>query len=65
MSDPNWAVQPWKMARGLKFLITEEDRLYYVRKMKDQLRLYRKVDLCLCKKQDFSVMMPLIFKATK
>ena len=27
-SDTNWAVQPQKMARGLKFRIFEEEELY-------------------------------------
>ena len=28
-SDTNWAVQPQKMTRGLKFWIKEEEGLYY------------------------------------
>ena len=28
--DTNWAVQPQKMARGLKFLIKEVEGLYYL-----------------------------------
>ena len=30
MSDTNWAVQPHKMARGLKFLIKEVKGFYYL-----------------------------------
>ena len=47
----NRAVQPQKMARGLKFRILEEERLYYPcseNKGADQLRGYRKADLRLC-----------------
>ena len=33
-SDTNWAVQPQKVARGLKFWIKEKDILYYVAKTK-------------------------------
>ena len=29
-SDINWAVQPQKMVRGLKFRIKEEEQLYYL-----------------------------------
>ena len=29
-SDPNWAVQPQKIARDLKFWIKEEKGLYYL-----------------------------------
>ena len=50
-SDTNWAVQPQKMARGLKFRIWEVEGLYYLcskNKGADQLRGYRKADLRLC-----------------
>ena len=50
-SHTNQAVQPHKMARGLKFRIFEVDRLYYLcseNKGADQLHGYRKADLCLC-----------------
>ena len=46
-SDTNWAVQPKKMARGLKFQIQEEEGLYYQcseNKDADQLRGYRAAD---------------------
>ena len=47
-SDTNQAVQPLKMARGLKFRIKEEEGLYYrcsENKGADQLRGYREADL--------------------
>ena len=47
----NRAVQPHKMARGLKFRITEVEGLYYLcsdNKGADQLRGYREADLRLC-----------------
>ena len=50
-SDTNRAVQPQKMARGLKFRISELDGLYYLcseNKGADQLRGYREADMCLC-----------------
>ena len=50
-SDTNRAVQPQKMARGLKFRVSEVRRLYYQcseNKGADQLRGYRMADLCLC-----------------
>ena len=50
-SDTNQAVQPQKMARGLKFGIKEEEGLYYPcseNKGADQLRGYREADLRLC-----------------
>ena len=59
-SDTNWAVQPQKMVRGLKFNIKEEEGLYYLcSKIKgtDQLRGYCTADLHLyfriCKKNGF------------
>ena len=51
VSDKNLAVQPYKMARGLKFQIKEEEGLYYPcseNKGTDQLRVYREADLHLC-----------------
>ena len=30
MTDTNWAVQPQKLARGLKFQIKRVERLYYL-----------------------------------
>ena len=51
MRKPNRAVQPHKMARGLKFRIEEEEGLYYLcskNKGADQLRCYREADLRLC-----------------
>ena len=51
VSDPVRAVQPQKMARGLKFRIDEVEGLYYLRsenKNADQLRGYREADLRLC-----------------
>ena len=50
-SHTNWAVQPQKMARGLKFRIKEEERLYYPsseNKGADQLGSYYAADLHLC-----------------
>ena len=47
----NQAVQPHKMARGLKFWILEVEGLYYLcseNKGADQLRGYREADLRLC-----------------
>ena len=48
MSDTNRAVQPQKMARGLKFCIKEVEGLYYPcseHKGADQLHGYREADL--------------------
>ena len=45
------AVQPQKMARGLKFRTKEVEGLYYPcseNKGADQLCGYREADLCLC-----------------
>ena len=60
-SDTNWAVQPQKMARGMKSRIWEVEGLYYLfskNKGADQLRGYREADLrlcfCICKKPVFS-----------
>ena len=50
-SYTNQAVQPNKMARGLKFRIYEVEGLHYPcseNKGADQLRGYRKADLRLC-----------------
>ena len=50
-SDTNRAVQPQKMARGLKFRIKKVEGLYYLCgeiKGADQLRGYREADLRLC-----------------
>ena len=50
-SDTNRAVQPRKMARGLKFRIEEVEGLYYPcseNKGADQLHGYREADLRLC-----------------
>ena len=50
-SDTNQAVQPQKMAGGLKFRIWEVGGLYYLcsgNKGADQLRGYREADLRLC-----------------
>ena len=50
-SDINQAVQLQKMARGLKFRISEVEGLYYPcseNKGADQLRGYREADLRLC-----------------
>ena len=48
--DTNQAEQPSKVARGLKFLIFEEDGLYYLcnEKSAEQLRSYCAADLRLC-----------------
>ena len=51
VSDTNRAVQPQKMARGLKFRTEEVEGRYYLcseNKGADQLRSYRKADLRLC-----------------
>ena len=62
-SDTNWALQLQKMARGMKFRISEVEWLYYLcseNKGADQLRSYCAADLRLCfrkficKKQVFS-----------
>ena len=60
-SHSNQAVQPHKMARGLKFRIKKVEGLYYLcseNKGADQLRFYREADLrlcfCTCKKPVFS-----------
>ena len=60
-SHTNQAVQPQKMARGLKFRIWEVEELHYPcgeNKGADQLRGYREADLRLsfriCKKPVFS-----------
>ena len=60
-SNTNGAVQPQKMARGLKFQILEVEGLYYLyseNKGADQLRSYCAADLrlcfCLCKNPVFS-----------
>ena len=50
-SDTNQAVQPQKMARGLKFCILEVEGLYYPCRETngaDQLHSYCAADLCLC-----------------
>ena len=50
-SDTNWAVQPQKMARGLKFGILIEEGVYYLcseNKGADQLRAHCEADLRLC-----------------
>ena len=50
-SDTNQAVQPHKMARGLKIWIEEVEELYYPcseNKGADQLRAYWEADLRLC-----------------
>ena len=50
-SDTNGAVQLQKKVRSLKFLIYEEEELYYPcseNKDADQLRGYREADLRLC-----------------
>ena len=60
-SDTNWAVQPQKMARGLKFRILKEEGLYIVfseNKGADQFRGYREADLRLC----FRICKTLVFK---
>ena len=51
MSDANWAEQPQKTARSLKFWIQEKEGLYFLsseNKDADQLRGYREADLRLC-----------------
>ena len=48
--NTNWAVQPQKLVRGLKFGIEEvEELIFYMTKNKgaDQLRSYRTVNLLL------------------
>ena len=50
-SGTNQAVQPQKMARGLKFRIYEVEELFYLfskNKGADQLRGYPEADLRLC-----------------
>ena len=50
-SNTNRAVQPQKMARGLKFQMSKVEGLYYLcseNKGADQLRGYREADLRLC-----------------
>ena len=50
-SDTNQALQPQKMARGLKIKIYKDDGLYYLCKENigaDQLRGYHAADLRLC-----------------
>ena len=50
-SDANQAVQPQKMARGLKFWTKEVEGLYYLcneTNGADQLRDYSATELCLC-----------------
>ena len=61
ISDTNQAVQLQKLTRDLKFLIQEEEELYYLcseNKGADQLHGYLEADmrLCLrmCKRQVFS-----------
>ena len=59
-SDTNWAVQPQKMARGLKFRIEIEEGLRYrysENKGADQLRSYCAADLRLC----FRICKKLVF----
>ena len=49
--NTNWAEQPQKMARGLKFRIKVVEGLYYPyseNKGADQLRGYHEADLRLC-----------------
>ena len=49
--DTNRALQPLKMARCLKFRISEAEGLYYLcskNKGADQLRVYHAADLRLC-----------------
>ena len=61
-SDTNQAVQPQKMARGLKFRVKKEEKLYYLcseNKGADQLRGYRKADLRLC----FRICKSLVFSS--
>ena len=49
-SNTKRAVQPKKMASGLKFHIKEEEQLYYLcsEKSADQLHVNCPADLCLC-----------------
>ena len=50
ISDTNWALQPQKIARGLKFQSKEVERLYNLcseNKGADQLWGYHAADLCL------------------
>ena len=48
-SDTIRAVQPLKMARGLKFRIEKEEELYYSETNDaDQMHGYREADLRLC-----------------
>ena len=50
-SDIIQAVQPQKTAKGLKFLITEEEELHYLcskNKDTDQLHVYHAANLHLC-----------------
>ena len=59
-SDTNQAVQPHKMARGLKFCVYEVEGFYYPcseNKGADQLRGYREADLRLC----FGICKMLVF----
>ena len=59
-SDTNQAVQPQKMARGLKFQIKKVGGLYYQcseNKGADQLCGYREADLRLC----FRICKTLVF----
>ena len=59
-SNTNQAVQPQKMARGLKFRIWKVEGLYYLcseNKGADQLRGYREADLRLC----FRICKTLVF----
>ena len=59
-SDTNQAVQPIRMARGLKFYILEVEVLFYPsseNKDADQLRGYREADLRLC----FRICRTLVF----
>ena len=59
-SDTNRAVQPYKMVKGLKFLIQKVEGWHYLRsvyKGADQMHGYSAADLhlcfCICKKQVF------------
>ena len=59
-SDTNQAVQPMKMARGLKFCIKKVEGLYYPcsdNKDADQLCGYREAELRLC----FRICRTLVF----
>ena len=61
-ADTNQAVQPQKMARGLKFRIKKVEKLYYLcseNKGADQLCGYRKADLRLC----FRICKSLVFSS--